>query len=322
LELKIKRHLGLEHILFLGNGTIALQLAIKALNLSGKIITTPFSYIATCSSIVWEGCKPVFVDIEQNGYNIDPKKIEAAISPEVTGIVATHCYGFPCDVDAIDKIAKRHGLKVIYDGAHAFGSTIKGRSIFQHGDVSTCSFHATKLFHTVEGGMVATNSHELLRKLALMRNFGHSGPETFNGVGINGKNSEFHAGMGIVNLRYHSVVAAQRRMQCEVYAKLLSDTDLLLPDVENAEWNFAYFPVLFVDELQCSKVKIALENSRIFPRRYFYPSLDGVNNWGESNCHVSKDKSSRVLCLPLYHTLSLEELQLIVRRIKRTLRYD
>ena len=321
LELKIKRHLGLQHLLFVGNGTIALQLAIKALGLTGKIITTPFSYVATSSSIVWEGCEPVYVDIEENGYNIDSSKIEAAITPEVTGILATHCFGMPCDVETIERIAKRHKLKVIYDAAHAFGTTLNGKSIFEYGDISTCSFHATKLFHTVEGGMVSTNSPELLRRLSLMRNFGHSGPETFDGVGINGKNSEFHAAMGIVNLRYIGAILEKRRSQCEAYTNLLSNSQLVLPDGKNSGWNCAYFPVVFENESQCLKIKIALEKAEIFPRRYFYPSLDGVNNWSADSCVNSRETASRILCLPLYHDLSFEEMEIIVRIIKRTLNY-
>ena len=321
LELKLKRQLGLDHLLFVGNGTIAIQLAIKALGLTGKVITTPFSYIATSSSIVWEGCEPVYVDLEENGFNIDPKKIEVAITPEVTGIIATHCFGMPCDVEAIDRIAKRHNLKVIYDAAHAFGTTIDGKSIFEYGDISTCSFHATKLFHTIEGGMVTTASPELLRRLSLMRNFGHSGQESIEGVGINGKNSEFHAAMGILNLRYIEAILEKRRSQCEAYANLLSDLHLVLPNGKNSAWNRAYFPVLFEDESYCLKIKLALEKAGIFPRRYFYPSLDGLNNRSEDDCRNSRETASRILCLPLYHELSFEEMEKIVHIIKRTMNF-
>lgn len=322
LELKLKSRLGLKHLLYVGNGTIALQIAIKALGLSGKVITTPFSYIATASSLVWEGCSPVFVDVEENGFNIDPDKIREAITPEVTGIVATHCFGIPCDVEAIEAIARENKLKVIYDGAHAFGTTINGKSIFEYGDVSTCSFHATKLFHTIEGGMVCTTNPELLKSMASMRNFGHAGPEKFDGVGINGKNSEFHAAMGIVNFRYIDLILANRRAQCEAYSNLLSNTKLYLQDTRNTAWNCAYFPVLFEDEAQCLRVKMALEQAKIFPRRYFYPSLHVVNNWSKANCNNSLETSSKILCLPLYHELSIEEMGVIVRIVKRTLKYD
>ena len=234
--------------LFVSNGTIAIQLAIKALGLKGKIITTPFSYVATSSSIVWEGCEPVYVDIEESGYNIDPEKIEAAITPEVTGIIATHCFGTPCDVEAIQIIADRHGLKVIYDAAHAFGTTVNGRSIFEYGDVSTCSFHATKLFHTVEGGSVSTQNPELARRMAFMRNFGHNGPEKFDGIGINGKNSEFHAAMGLVNLNYVDIILKERRQTVEFYCNHLNSSEVRLPSLGQLEWNCSYMPVVLDSE--------------------------------------------------------------------------
>jgi dTDP-4-amino-4,6-dideoxygalactose transaminase len=205
LELQLKTYLNLPHLLFLNNGTIALQIAIKALELKGDIITTPFSYVATTSSIVWEGCNPVFVDIDPQTLNIDPTKIEAAIKPNTTAILATHVYGNPCDIDAIQKIADKYKLKVIYDAAHCFGTLYKGKSVFAYGDISTTSFHSTKLFHTVEGGAVFTMNPDLLKKLSYLRNFGHEGPEHFAEVGINGKNSEFHAAMGLCNLKYQTI---------------------------------------------------------------------------------------------------------------------
>ena len=185
--------------LFVSNGTIAILPAIKALGLNGKIITTPFDCVATSSSIVWEGFDPVCLDVEEHGANIDPKKIEAAVIPGITGIIATHCFGVLCDVNDIQTIAGKHGLKVIYDSAHAFGSNIKGRSIFEFGDVSMCSKHATKLFHTVEGGSVSCKDEEIFRRISLMRHFGHRGLDKFDGVGINGKNSEIHVAMRAAN---------------------------------------------------------------------------------------------------------------------------
>jgi dTDP-4-amino-4,6-dideoxygalactose transaminase len=191
LELRLKEYLQVKHLLFLGNGTIALQIAIKALGLKGEIITTPFSYVATTSSIVWEGCTPVFVDIDEATLNIDPEKIETAITPKTSAILATHCFGNPCDIDAIQQIADRYNLKVIYDAAHCFGTKYKGRSVFDYGDISTTSFHATKIFHTIEGGAVFTQDPDLLKKMAYMRNFGHDGPERFAELGINGKIRSF-----------------------------------------------------------------------------------------------------------------------------------
>lgn len=217
LELKLKEYLGLKNLLYLSNGTIALQIAIKALGLKGEIITTPFSYVATTSSIVWEGCEPVFVDIDSETLNINPALIEAAITEQTTGILATHVFGNPCDIEAIQAIADKHNLKVIYDAAHCFGTTYKGRSVFEFGDVSTTSFHATKLFHTVEGGAIFAKDEDLNYRMSRMRNFGHAGFEQYDGVGINGKNSEFHAAMGLCNLSHIENILKSRKDQCLLY---------------------------------------------------------------------------------------------------------
>ena len=211
LEMELKTFLDLKHLLFVTNGTVALQMAIKALDLKGEIITTPFSFVATTSSIVWEGCTPVFVDIDEQSLNIDADKIETAITKNTTAILATHVYGNPCDVEKIDQIAKKYNLKVIYDAAHAFGVEINGKSIFEFGDISTCSLHATKLYHSVEGGFVVTQNADLLKKLASIRNFGISGFDTFAELGLNGKNSEFHAAMGLANLKYIENIILKRQ---------------------------------------------------------------------------------------------------------------
>ena len=202
LELRLKEHLNVKHMLFVSNGTIALQMAIKALGLEGEVITTPFSFVATTSTLVWEGCKPVFVDVDPATLNIDPDKIEQAITSKTTGILATHVYGNPCDIDKIQAIAEKHQLKVIYDAAHCFGTLYKGQSVFNYGDISTLSLHATKVFHTIEGGALFSSSAELLRKIAYIRNFGFSNVDEISELGINGKNSEFHAAMGLANLPY------------------------------------------------------------------------------------------------------------------------
>ena len=211
LEMELKDFLEVSHLLFVTNGTVALQMAIKALNLSGEVITTPFSFVATTSSIVWENCTPIFVDIEPTTLNIDAEKIESAITEKTSAILATHVYGNPCDVEKIEKIAKKHNLKVIYDGAHAFGVKINGKSIFEYGDISTCSLHATKLYHSIEGGLLITKDPILLKKLAYIRNFGFDGPENFAELGINGKNSEFHAAMGLANLKYIEHIHKKRK---------------------------------------------------------------------------------------------------------------
>ncbi|HCW08965.1 MAG TPA: aminotransferase DegT [Cytophagales bacterium] len=317
LELQLKNYLGLKHLLYVSNGTIAIQLAIKALGLKGQIITTPFSYVATTSSIVWEGCEPVFVDIVPQTFNIDAGMIEAAITPATSAILATHCFGNACDIDAIDAIAKRHHLKVIYDAAHCFGTSYKGKSVFDFGDVSTTSFHATKLFHTVEGGAVFTKESSLLKKMAYMRNFGHDGPEKFNGVGINGKNSEFHAAMGLCNLKYIDDILARRREQSLIYDSLFYGLDIQRIKIqEHCTFNYAYYPVVFSTEELTLKVKNKLEAADIFPRRYFYPSLSRLNYISTSPTPVADDISSRILCLPVYFELMEEDQNRIAEIVK------
>lgn len=317
LELSLKEYLGLDHLLYVSNGTIALQLAIKALDLKGEIITTPFSYVATTSSIVWEGCKPVFVDILPDRFTLDPSKIEAAITPNTSAILATHVYGIPCEVEAIQQIADRHGLKVIYDGAHAFGVKVKGKSIFEYGDISTCSFHATKLFHTIEGGAVVTRDPELLKRMAYLRNFGHDGFERFNGVGINGKNSEFHAAMGLSVLPYLQEILQKRAEQSHQYKQFLKGLRVSYPKIADVEfYNFSYFPILFEDEPHLLKSKEILENHGVGSRRYFYPGLNSLD-YTSGTCPVSDEIASKVLCLPLYHSLSVQEQKMIARLLLR-----
>lgn len=312
LELKLKEYLKIENLLYLSNGTVALQIAIKALGLEGEIITTPFSYVATTSSIVWEGCTPVFVDIDPHSLNIDPKKIEQAITAKTSAILATHVYGNPCDVEAIDAIAQKHGLKVIYDAAHCFGTLYKGKSIFSYGDICTTSFHATKLFHTIEGGAVFTNDPELLKIMAYMRNFGHDGPEKFQGLGINGKNSEFHAAMGVVNLKYvDSIIEKRKELSLYYKEKLQSFSGKTPKLLDNSLFNYAYYPVVFSSNEVLLKTLEVLNENLIYPRRYFYPSLDTLPYVGNFDMPISNDIASRVLCLPLYHTLTKEEIDLV-----------
>jgi dTDP-4-amino-4,6-dideoxygalactose transaminase len=319
LELKLKEYLNVPHLLYLNNGTIALQIAIKALELSGEIITTPFSYVATTSTIVWEGCTPVFVDIDRQTLNIDPAKIEAAITDKTSAILATHVYGNPCDVEAIDAIAKKHNLKVIYDGAHCFGTKYKGRSIFEYGDIVTTSFHATKLYHTVEGGAVFTKSPELLKQMSFLRNFGHNGPEYFECAGINGKSSELHAAIGLVNLKYIDTILARRKELFNYYLEKLKGfkyTGVTL--TKNADFNYSYFPIIFESEEKLLKTVEALHINKIVPRRYFYPSLNKLKYLDATQeAPVSEDIAPRILCLPMYHELSKEEIDYICRVILR-----
>ncbi|MFZ0576537.1 MAG: DegT/DnrJ/EryC1/StrS family aminotransferase [Psychrobacillus psychrotolerans] len=317
LELRLKEYLQVNHLLFVTNGTIALQMAIKALDLKGEIITTPFSFVATTSSIVWEGAFPKFVDIDPNSLNIDPAKIEAAITNKTSAILATHVYGNPCDVEAIEKVAKKYGLKVIYDAAHAFGVQLNGKSIFEYGDIVTCSLHATKLYHSIEGGLIITKDTNLLKKLAYIRNFGFNGPEAFAELGINGKNSEFHAAMGLVNLNYISYVTEKRKIVTERYNEKLSTLKARRPVWHSQSANnYAYYPVIFEDEALMLKCMEHLSMHEIFTRRYFYPSLATVLPYtAHQDLEGTDDISRRVLCLPLYPDLTVEEVDLVCRLI-------
>jgi len=319
LEMRLKEHLKVKHLLFVTNGTVALQMAIKALDLKGEIITTPFSFIATTSSIVWEGCTPVFVDIDRQSLNIDPEKIEAAVTPNTSAILATHVFGNPCDVEAIDKIAKKYGLKVIYDAAHAFGVEINGKSVFEYGDISTCSLHATKLYHSGEGGLIITKDAGLLKKLAYIRNFGFNGPEAFAELGINGKNSEFHAAMGLTNLSHIASIHQSRKALTERYDYMLRNLNAQKPKWhKDANLNYAYYPIIFDTQEQMLQSIQKLQGNEIFTRRYFYPSLANTLPYLETkNFEVTDDIASRILCLPLYYDLTLEEVDLISRLLLR-----
>ncbi|MBC5991602.1 DegT/DnrJ/EryC1/StrS family aminotransferase [Pontibacter cellulosilyticus] len=319
LELKLKAYLNVPHLLFLSNGTVAIQIAIKALELKGEIITTPFSYVATTSSIVWEQCKPIFVDIDPFTFNIDPYKIEAAITPSTTAILATHVFGNPCAIDEIQNVANKNGLKVIYDAAHCFGTIYKGKSIFTYGDISTTSFHATKLFHTSEGGAVFTMQPALLKKMALLRNFGHITPTSFDGVGINAKNSEFHAAMGLCVLKYADILRSRRKEQWNNYLNLLSGLKVQFLTITNGteEYNGSYFPIVFETEEQLLKSVEALNLQYVYPRRYFYPSLNTLNYVASNECHESEKIAKTILCLPLFHDLSYVEQEMIARILLR-----
>lgn len=321
LEEKLKSYLGVEHFLFTSNGTIVLQMALKALGITKEVITTPFSYVATTNAILWEGCKPVFVDIDPDTLCIDADKIEGALTKDTQGILATHVYGIPCNISKIEAIAKKHNLKVIYDAAHAFGCVVNNKSLLGYGDISTCSFHATKVFHTVEGGGIVCNDKELNDKLFLLRSFGHLGDEHFC-VGINGKNSEFHAAMGLVNLNYIDQIIEERKQLSNAYNLLLDPLNITRPAVpSDIKYNYAYYPVIFETEDILLMVVRALNAVNVMPRRYFYPSLNVIpqtNHLG-SHCPVSEHVSRRVLSLPLFAGLKAEEVELITGTIKKVL---
>lgn len=321
LEAELKTFLDYQNFLYVSNGTIAIQLAIKALDLKGEIITTPYSYCATTTSILWENCKPVFVDINEHDLNINADLIEAKITDKTEAIIATHVYGNPCDIDKIEAIGKKYGIAVIYDAAHAFGANLRGKSVLNYGDVSTCSFHATKVFHTIEGGSVMCNDSQLFEKLKLYRSFGHVNDDYYS-QGINAKNSEFHAAMGLANLPYLKGNISKRRQISELYDSLLDFDKLFKPVSQEAdfEYNYAYYPVVLENAEVTDQVIDNLKAENIYPRRYFYPSLNKLD-YVHSNdyCPVSESVVHRVLSLPLYPDLAGDDVKRISQIINKTL---
>lgn len=317
LQDKLSKYLGVENFHYLTNGTVALQLALSCLDINdGEIITTPFSYVATTSSILWQRCKPVFVDIEPDNFTIDTNKIESAITPKTRAIMAVHVFGYACNVEKIEEIAKKHNLSVIYDGAHAFGSRYKGKSLLSYGDVSTCSFHATKLFHTVEGGCCIVHDKSVSDKLELQKRFGHNQDNHYM-LGINAKQSEFHAAMGLANFPYIKDIIADRKRVSDKYDELLNGI-VDRPKTQNGlEYNYAYYPVVFKSEDELLRVFAALKEQDIFPRRYFYPSLNKLPYVDNQSCPISEDISLRIACLPLYVGLEDEVIEKIAQTIKQ-----
>lgn len=317
LELKLCTYLDIPNLLFVNNGTIALQIAIKSLDLRGEIITTPFSYVATTSSIVWENCEPIFVDIDKESLCIDADRIEASITQKTTAILATHVYGIPCDVMKIEKIAKKYNLKVIYDAAHCFGVEYKGKSILNYGDISTISFHATKLFHTVEGGGIIVNDEKLLQKVKYMHNFGHNGPEKFWGLGINGKSSELHAAMGLCVLPQINTIIKKRKEITEHYDHCLKNFDIRKPKIpKSTEPNYSYYPIIFATEEKLIQSLQKLNDRNIFPRRYFYPSLNTLEYIDKQTCEIAEDISKKVICLPMYDSINSKQVASICGILK------
>lgn len=318
LERRLHEFLDLQdhELVYVTNGTIALQIAIQALNLEGEIITTPFSYVATSSSIVWEKCTPVFVDILPDTYTLDTSLIEAAITENTVAILATHVFGIPCNIEAIKEVTDQYNLKVIYDAAHSFGTKYNEESVFKFGNISATSFHATKLFHTVEGGALITADKELAKRCRYMRNFGHDGPSKFNGVGINGKNSEFHAAMGLINLNYVDDIIVDRKRIYEEYLNRLDNQKFQTQSIPvNLTHNYSYFPILFRSEEALIKAQDSLVTLyNIQTRRYFYPllsQLDYTKKAGTSQLKVAEQVSSRILCLPCYFQLPINIIKVI-----------
>jgi dTDP-4-amino-4,6-dideoxygalactose transaminase len=311
LENKLADYLDVPYIQFVSNGTIALQLALRALNIQGEVITTPFSYVATTNTILWEHCKPIFVDIDKRTLCIDPNKIEAAVTDKTQAILAVHVYGYPCDVEAIQTIAAKYDLKVIYDGAHAFGCKYKKESLLNYGDISTLSFHATKLFHTVEGGAVIVHSKDMAEKIWLLKSFGHIGEKHFI-VGINGKNSELHAAMGLCMLNHIDQIIKDRKNVFQFYDKFLNEMKPpVAKQIPGSDHNFSYYPILFESEARLLAAIQALNSREIYPRRYFYPPLNKMPFLSPTSMPVAEDISSRILCLPMQPDLSEEIVKMI-----------
>jgi dTDP-4-amino-4,6-dideoxygalactose transaminase len=319
----LRNYLSVDNLELVANGTLALQLAIKALDLKGEIITTPYSYVATTTAILWEGCEPVFVDIDANTFCINPDLIESAITERTCAILATHVYGYPCDVINIELIAKKHNLKVIYDAAHCFGVKLNGESLLMHGDASILSFHATKLFHTAEGGAVVCNDKEVLNRVSLMKKFGHIGEDEYLDIGINAKMSELHAAMGLCVLPKVDELIELRKLRSERYNQLFGGLELQILSIpDNLQYNYAYYPVVFPDHSCMLKAREALIEKDIIPRRYFFPSLNTLpylRDKSKITCSVSEDVSQRVLALPLSHELALPDVEQIAEIVKGVL---
>lgn len=312
LESKLKSYLNASSILITNNGTIPLQIALKLLGQGGEIITTPFSYVATTAAIVWENCTPVFVDINPNNLTIDASKIEAAITSKTTCILATHVFGNPCDIEEIQRIAEKYNLKVIYDAAHSFGVQYNGKSIFEYGDISTCSFHATKLFHTGEGGAIFCKDSELFHKIYYSHNFGHNGPLDFYGLGINGKISELHAAMGLAVFPYLDEIIFERKKVTQLYDTLIDFGKVSKMKIRSETiWNHSYYPIIFNSEEVLLQTLQELNSQNIFPRRYFYPSLNTIEYTKGEVMPISEHIAARILCLPLFVGLKKSDVELI-----------
>lgn len=320
------QHLGVEHISLFANGTLALVTALQALRITGEVITTPYSFVATSHSLLWNSIKPVFVDIDPNTLNLDPVKIEAAITPQTTAIMPIHCYGHPCDIEAIQTIADYYNLKVIYDAAHAFGVEDTQGSILRHGDLSVLSFHATKVFNTFEGGAIICPDIKTKVRIDQLKNFGHVGEVTVVAPGINGKMSEMNAAFGFLQLKYiNQAIALRKKVDLKYRVRLNGIKGIrCLKDNDEKSANYAYFPILVEDDYPISRDDIyqKLKDNEIHPRRYFYPLISnfpmyrGLPSAKKSNLPVATEVSQKILCLPIFPDLELAIIDEIADIIK------
>lgn len=326
LEQALCDYLGVRHLSLFTNGTLALVTALQTLRISGEVITTPYSFVATAHSLTWNNIKPVFVDIDPLTMNLDPAKIEAAITPQTTAILPVHCYGTPCDVDAIQRIADTYGLKVIYDAAHAFGVKYRGESVLRHGDLSVLSFHATKVFNTFEGGAIISPDAKTKQRIDYLKNFGFADEVTVMAPGINGKMSEFNAALGLLQLRYVDAAIERRRAIDSRYRLLLNDIPgvrLISGSMVEAH-NYSYFPILVGSEYPMTRDELyeKLRAAAIYARRYFYPLISdmpmyrGLHSASKDRLPAAKGISEKVLCLPIFPALNDNEQDKIVKIVQ------
>lgn len=326
LEAALCQFLGVEHLSLFTNGTIALVTALQALRVSGEVITTPYSFVATAHSLLWNNLKPVFVDIDPITYNLDPSKIEAAITPETSAILPVHCYGNPSDVEAIQKIADTYGLKVIYDAAHAFGVKYKGQSVLRYGDLSVLSFHATKVFNTFEGGAIVAPDAETKQRIDFLKNFGFSDETTVTAPGINGKMSEVNAAFGLVQLRHVANAIARRKEVEASYRFGLSDIPGILcaPLIPDTEGNGSYFPIMVSERYPITRDGLyeMLKGGGFFGRRYFFPLISNMPMYrtmrsaSADNLKVANRLADQVLCLPIFPDIDHASVDAICGLIK------
>ena len=326
-ENKLAEYLNVKFVSLFSNGTLALISALQTLRITGEVITTPFSFVATTHALHWNGIKPVFCDIDPVTFNLDPQKIEAAITPKTTAIMPVHVYGNPCDVNKIQDIAGTYGLKVIYDACHAFGVTLNGNSILNFGDLSVLSFHATKVFTTFEGGAIICHDETTKRRIDFLKNFGFAGETTVVAPGINAKMNEFQAALGILQLKYIDQSIQKRKKIVEYYRQNLCGVPGIsfFEDITGVRHNYAYFPII-IDEEEFGKsrdeVYDALKKQNIFSRRYFYPLISqfptyrGLDSAQPGNLSIAEDITQKILCLPIYPDLRLDNALDIINVIK------
>ena len=325
LEHALCEYLGVEHIALFNNGTTALLTALQALRITGEVITTPYSFVATAHSLLWNGIKPVFVDIDPDTLNLDPKKIEAAITPHTTAIMPVHCYGNPCDVKAIQDIADNYNLRVIYDAAHAFGVEDAGGSILRHGDLSVLSFHATKVFNTFEGGAIVCPDAKTKLRIDRLKNFGFVDEVTVVAPGINGKMSEINAAFGLLQLKYVDQAIVRRKAITLAYDRALRDFPgiRVVRDLGQVVANYSYYPILVTDDYPLSRDQLyeAFRQKNIYTRRYFYPLISdfpmyrGMESAKPGNLAVGRSIADNVLCLPIYPDLDLSVVSTVIEMV-------